>query len=74
MKPDQIGDRLLQAIEQNSQLFASLSDELKAQVKTLIDAQVESLGLVTRDEFDALRKSVDRAIEKANQLEADLSD
>jgi len=72
MTDSQLSDRLLEALQQNIQLFSSLNDELKSQIKTLIDAQVESLGLVTRDEFEAMRISLDRSISRVEKLEAQL--
>ena len=69
MSPDQLDERLLNAFEQNAQIFSSLSDELRCQIKTIIDSQAESLGLVTREEFDALRISLNRALARVESLE-----
>lgn len=73
MLPNEISEQLIKAFEQNSQLFSSLSDELKFQFKAVIDSQVENLGLVTREEFDALRLSLDRALARVAKLEVELN-
>lgn len=70
MAPEQLSEQLLKAFEQNTQLFSSLSDELKFQLKTVVDSQVESMGLITREEFDAMRISLDRALARIESLES----
>ena len=74
MADHRMSDQLLSALSENTQLFGALSDELKAQFKTVVDSQVESLGLVTREEFDSLRLSLNRCIERMEQLERMLSE
>lgn len=71
MAPDQFSEQLLKALEQNTKLFSSLGNELKFQLKTVVDSQVENMGLVTREEFDAMRASLDRALSRIENLESD---
>ena len=73
MSPDQFSERLFMALQQNTQLFSSLSEELKFQLKTVIDSQIENMGLVTREEFDAIRTSLDRALARVEKLEHELN-
>ena len=73
MTDNRISDQLLSAIGENTQLFASVSDELKAQLKIVLDSQVDKLGLVTREEFDTIRLSLNRSIERIEQLENKLN-
>lgn len=69
MAQDQISQRLIEAFEQNSILFDSLSEELREHFRVLITSQVEKLGLVSREEFDALRASLDKADARITELE-----
>lgn len=71
MPVEPFSERFFQALEQNSQLFSSLSDEVKFQLKTVIEGQIENFNLVTREEFDALRISLDRALARIEKLEAE---
>ncbi|MBC6429202.1 MAG: accessory factor UbiK family protein [Cellvibrionales bacterium] len=73
MSADRLSDQLADILQQSSPLFASLKTEARDQLRTLLDAQIEQMGLITRAEFDALRASLDRANDRLAKLEAQLA-
>ena len=66
------GDSLFSALEENVRLFESLSDELRFQIKSTLNARIERLGLVTREEFDAVKAQLERTTTRIEQLEQKL--
>lgn len=69
---DKLGEKLLSSLQENMKLFESLSDETRFQAKTALHSQLQKMNLVTREEFDATLNSLDRALERIGQLEAQL--
>ncbi len=68
------GEQLTRLLEQGSPLVASLGEEVKAQFRALLESQIGQLGLITREEFDALRTSLERAAVRIEELETKLED
>ena len=70
MNSEQVSESLFSSLEENYKLIESLGDELKFQAKVTLTAQIEKLGLVTREEFDMTLKQLERAQARLSALES----
>jgi len=61
---------LFSAFQEAAKVAESLHDEAKFQTKTALQGQLEKLDVVTREEFDATLASLERALQRVEQLEA----
>lgn len=67
---DDIAEQISRAVPQ----LNALGQDVAANVKTLVQQNLGKLDLVTREEFDAQQRALERAEEKIAELEALLSD
>lgn len=67
-----MNDSVFSSFQDNLELLGSLGDEAKAQAKTLLSGQLHQLDLVTREEYDAVVATLERALERVDALEKKL--
>lgn len=73
MTNSNFAERILNTLQESAPIIDDMSQELRQQVKALIDSQIEKSGLVSREEFDALRVSLNRANDRLAKLEKEIS-
>ena len=69
MSIPKIGEILAKALEDNVAIAESMTAEAKFQIKTTLQSQIEKMELVTKQEFEASRAALDRALKRVEQLE-----
>lgn len=72
MSTKTISNQILEALEQGNQIISSLGGEARQQFQALLEAQLDQMDVVSRAEFDALRKTLDRANLRIESLESQL--
>lgn len=74
MSTKTISNQILEALEQGNQIISSLGGEARQQFQAMLEAQLNQMDVVSRAEFDALRKTLDRANQRIEELEKQLED
>lgn len=74
MSTKTISNQILEALEQGNQIISSLGGEARQQFQAMLEAQLDQMDVVSRAEFDALRKTLDRANLRIEELEKQLED
>ena len=74
MNTEKPHESLFTAFENGLKAFESMGDEFRDQAKTLFQSQLNKMDLVTREEFDATLRSLERATERIEALEKQIAD
>lgn len=74
MNRNTLGETLMSSLQENIELFGSLGEEVRFQAKTTLQSQLEKMDLVTREEFDATSASLQRAMQRIEELEAKIAE
>ena len=60
---------LLNSLSKNADMLEQITQETKEQLHAFSESQLNKLGVVSREEFDALRRSLNRAMLRIEELE-----
>lgn len=73
MNPQSINDVVRKVLEAMPEGVKQLPEEMKTHIETAVSATIQRLNLVTREEFDAQKKVLERTRQKLESLEKQLS-
>ena len=74
MNTEKPHEAMFASLEDNLKLLESMGGEFRDQAKNLFQAQLSKMDLVTREEFDATLRSLERATERIAELEKQIAD
>ena len=69
MTRPKFGDSMFQLLEDNLAVADSIGAELRFQVKTVLQSQIEKMDLVTKQEFDVSQAALEKALQRIEELE-----